>query len=310
MASAEQFLQDFTRAVEPKPVRKEGAKRSHTYLRSILRTGQFASRIQDDYLSGSYSRDTAIDPLEDVDIIFLIDQKHWQSGWDEFFDQRPDPNAVLQSFQNAIRYRYAESSVVSQRRSVGLRMHHLDIDVVPAISHAGKDHHIWIPDKDEGTWIVSGPKVHASYASLVNERSGRKFKPLVKLLKYWNRGLPTTAAVKSFTIETMAVRLFHKHPFDSLEEGLLKFFDFILWLDDGNARLPWRDRCGVSFFWGNMNVPDVADTGANVAANVNSERRRRFVEKAHISRDRILEAAQAATVAGAESKIGAALRIP
>jgi hypothetical protein len=131
---------------------------------------------------------------------------------------------------------------------------------------------------------------------------------LVKVLKYWNRGLPSTAQLRSFTIETLATRIFSSYRVESLEDGLLKFFDFIVWVNDERARLKWRDQCGISFFWGPMSVPDVAETGANVAANVDSSRRKRFAEKARISRDRVVEASEAATYAGAESKIRAALR--
>src|SRR6266487_6212294 len=150
MASAEKFLWEVVRNIEPSNARKDGAHRSHTFLREILRTGQFEGRIVDDYLSGSYARDTAIDPLEDVDIIFVVAPDHWQSGLWTAIGFKPDPTAVLTSFRQAIKYRYSESSVALQRRSVGLRMHHLRIDVVPAIPHDSKPDHIWIPDRSGG----------------------------------------------------------------------------------------------------------------------------------------------------------------
>ena len=107
-------------------------------------------------------------------------------------------------------------------------MHHLHIDVVPAIADASKHGHIWIPDRSKNDWIISGPKVHAERASAVNQRNDACFTPLVKLLKYWNQGLPSTASLRSFTIETMATRIFTPYRVRSLEEGLLKFFDFVV----------------------------------------------------------------------------------
>lgn len=309
MASIEQFLWQLVKEIEPSKVRKEGAQRSHGFLRDILRTGQFAQRIDDDYLSGSYARGTAIDPLEDVDIIFIIHPEFFQSQLSKAIGFNPAPATVLNSFQAAIRYRYPDSSVVGQRRSVGLRMHHLHIDVVPAIADSSKRDHIWIPDKNENTWIISGPKVHADRATEVNQKHSGRFKPLVRLLKYWNAGLPSTAQVRSFTIETIATRIFSSHRLESLERGLLMFFDFVVWVNDQKAHLTWSDQCGVSFFWGAMKVPDIADTGSNVAANVNSAQRKRFAEKARISRDRVLQAIGAATYGGAESKIRSALRM-
>jgi len=308
VASAEKFLLEIVREIEPSATRKDGAQRSHRFLRDILRTGQFATRISDDYLSGSYARGTAIDPLEDVDIIFVVHPEHFQSRLSRAIGFNPSPATVLNSFQNAIRYRYPDSSVVSQRRSVGLRMYHLHIDVVPAIADSSKRDHIWIPDRSDDTWVLTGPKVHAIRATEVNQRSGGKFKPLVKLLKYWNRGLPSTAQIQSFTIETIATRIFSNYRLDSLEQGLLLFFDFVVWVDDQKTHLSWSDQCGISFFWGPMNVPDVAETGSNVAAKVDSARRKRFTEKARISRDRILQAIEATSYSGAESKMRSALR--
>src|SRR4051812_45171912 len=73
MASGEGYLWELLKEIEPSRSKKEGAQRSHAFFRDLLRTGQFADRVVDDYLSGSYPRETAIQPLEDVDIVFVID---------------------------------------------------------------------------------------------------------------------------------------------------------------------------------------------------------------------------------------------
>jgi hypothetical protein len=57
-----------------------------------------------------------------------------------------------------------------------------------------------------------------------------------------------------------------------------------------------------------MVVPDTADTGSNVAASVNEERNKRFVDLARISRDRLLEAFDAVPLAGAATELKSALR--
>lgn len=309
MASVEDLLWQKVKEIEPSRARKDGAQRSHRFFRDVLRTGQFASRVVDDYLSGSYARGTAIAPLDDVDIIFVIDPARFHSGISRALGFKPDPAKVLDSFHSAIKYRYPDSSVVGQRRSIGLRMHHLHIDVVPAIADSTKRNHIWIPDRNENAWLITGPKIHSICATELNKTTKNRFKPLVKLLKYWNQGLPSTAQIRSFTIETMAVRLFSNHRLESLEEGLLMFFDFVVWLNDERPRLKWRDRCDMSFSWGSMNVPDVAQTGSNVAAKVSSAKRSRFAEKARISRDRVVNALEASTMISAWSRMLHALRV-
>jgi len=187
MPSVEPFLSALlTSDIQPSPARRARAIGSHNHVRNQLCTGHFSTRIRDAYLSGSYSRDTAIDPLDDVDIVFIIDPEKWPSSLlDRLFQSKPEPDTVLNSFATALRRRYERSSVRTQRRSVRLELVHLNLDIVPAIQDGPTDL-IWIPDREEGDWIKSGPKRHMADGEEVNRRNGGRFKPLVKLLKYWN----------------------------------------------------------------------------------------------------------------------------
>ena len=92
--------------VNPTPTQRNGAVRSHNNLREVLNTGHMEKRIVTSYLSGSYARNTVIYPLDDVDIIVVIDPKAWGGGWLD-----PNPEAVLKSFHRAIKYRYPNSHV-------------------------------------------------------------------------------------------------------------------------------------------------------------------------------------------------------
>ena len=309
MASCETELWNLVREIEPSQTQKDGAIRSHNYLRDILCTGQMASRIVDHYLSGSYSRDTAIKPLDDVDIIFIIDPTKWSSGLAGLLSMHPEPSAVLSTFANALRYRYPVSSVYGQRRSIRLELYHLDIDVVPAINAERYGDFILIPDKDSGNWIKSSPKRHSDKAIAINKKQNGKFKPLVKLLKHWNGNLPSTASLKSFTIETIAVRVFDTINYQSLEEGLLKYFDFTTYLAGEKTVVPWKHACGISFSWFECNVPDAAGTGSNTAAGVDEERKKRFIENAVRSRNKMVEARDAYSAETACRRIAEALRI-
>jgi len=307
MASCEAQLWGLVSNIEPTKAQKEGAKRSHNYLRDVLCTGQMASRITDHYLSGSYSRDTAIRPLDDVDIIFVIDPSKWGTGLLSLF-MKPAPEKVLHSFANAIRYRYPISSIYGQRRSVRLELSHLDIDVVPAVIDSSNSDFIWIPDRNSGDWIKSSPKRHGANTTDVNKHQGNRFKPLVKLLKHWNGNLPSTVKLKSFAIETMAVRLFQKVSFQSLEQGLLEFFDFVANFHGKALAFNWQSKYDMSFDWLSRSVPDAAGTGTNVVAGVDNTRGVKFVEHAIRSRDRMLEAQRAVSIDTAVIKVAKALR--
>lgn len=307
MANCDEILREYLREIEPTETQKTGAKRSHKYLRDILCTGQMARRIRAHYLSGSYARDTAIYPLDDVDVIFIVDHAEWSHG---IFGRLswPSPDVVLKSFAHAIRYRYRESSVYTQRRSVRLELNHLDIDVVPAVQDERDSDFIWVPDRDSDDWIKSSPKRHAKNATAVNKKRRNQFKPLVKLLKYWNGGLPSTANLKSFAIETIAVRLFSDVPFSTLGDGLLCFLDFVANFQGEATVVEWASDYGMSMNWLGSSIPDAAGTGSNIVAGVDGSRRDKFVKQAIRSRDRLLDAMSARTIEGAERYLAKALR--
>lgn len=311
MANCETQIWGIIRSVEPTQTQKDGAKRSHNYLRDILCTGQMAARINGSYLSGSYARDTAIYPLDDVDIIFLIDPSYWGASplWTVSRSFYPAPDKVLDSFARAIRYRYPISSVYGQRRSVCLQLNHLDIDVVPAVQDKGNPKYIYIPDSTASQWIISSPLMHSENATSVNKYQNGKFKPLVKLLKYWNGNLPSTAKFKSFAIETMAVRIFQNFQFNTLQDGLKYFFDYIAYASGNQTVLGWNDRYGISLGWLTANIPDSAGTGSNIVASLDEERRKRFVENAIRSRDKVVESINTAYVDTAYRRVTEALKM-
>lgn len=310
MAEVESFLWQIVAEIEPTSNQKEGARRSHNHLRDLLCTGQMKNRIIDHYLSGSYARDTAIRPLDDVDIIFVVDPKPWLDGWQALYDTvLPEPSKILDSFANAIRYRYPVSSVYGQRRSVRLSLEHLDIDVVPAVRVSPLDPRvIKVPDSDSNKWILSAPKIHEEKATNVNKKNNGKIKPLIKLLKFWNGNLPSTVKMKSFVIETMAVRVFDTIPCPSLQQGLYIFFDFIAYAGGKSSYIKWNNTCGISMNWFGFNVPDTSGTDTNVAAGVSDDQRNKFIEAAVRSRDKMIEANRTAYDSIAADRVSEALR--
>jgi hypothetical protein len=286
----ERYLQRRLRDIEPTDAQKAGAARSQNYLRDRLDTGALGRRIVDSYLSGSYARQTAIAPLDDVDVIVVIEPQAWSTPW---LSTWPTPATVIDSFSRSIRYRYGESTIVRQRRSVCLRLSHIDIDVVPAIvgDSAGT---IWVPDTSESRWIRSAPKLHGEAATTANQLTHGLAKPLVKLLKHWNSNLPENTRMKSFVVETIAVRLFSTFVPSNLSDGLIYFWDFVAGVGGETTAYRWDRDVGVSRPWlGGIVVNDTAGLGTNVADGVANERFERFSDRCRIARDKLVSAARA-----------------
>jgi hypothetical protein len=205
---------------------------------------------------------------------------------------RPEPNEVLESFARAVRRRYTLSSVYGQRRSVSLRLSDLDIDVVPALASIDHGTAIYVPDSRTGAWVLSNPREHARQATQVNQSRDGRLKPLVKLLKLWNSQLPSTAQVKSFLLETMAIRIFRHYRISSLGDGLVQFWDHVAYAAGEEKVYEWSS-VGISLSWWSTSVPDIAETGGNVAEGLDWDRRQKFVQQAISSRDKALASLRA-----------------
>ena len=285
----EPFMRQLATQVEPSAAKKLAAAKSHNNLRDLLIDRTFGKRILGSYLSGSYSRDTAIHPIDDVDVVFLIDQRAWKEG-DYLFSSKPNPSDVLRSFATALRRRYERASVYTQRRSVRLELQNIDIDVVPAIpKHGGL---IEIPDVRAGDWLTSGPAIHRDLGAAINNRARGSFKPTVKLIKYWNSNLPSTAQLKSFTVESIAMALFAHHRADGLYDSVTSFFDFVAGLAGADTVAEWSSDYGIDFGILGPTVPDPSGATANVARGLDSQVLKKFLAQAVRTRDLLVHAGE------------------
>lgn len=303
MKNIERLLKDMARKLEPTATQKKAASASHQYLRRLLDTGGIGDRILSSSLSGSYARNTAVKPLGDVDIIFLIDESKWATG---FLEMKPKPNVVLRSFADAVRYRYDRSSAFTQRRSIRLELSHIHIDCVPAIEIPGSDY-IWVGDRKEDAWIKSSPKLHQAALTRANQLCDGFAVPAIKLLKAWNKSLPSNTQVRSFVIETIAVTALNAAPQKTLQACLLAFFDLVVQFRS-DFLLIGTDRLGITISRAfGMTVPDLARTGGNVASGVCGDRATKFMDRASRSCELLKNGQQAWTDDNATKHVFAAL---
>lgn len=305
MASIEAALKSWATDIEPTAKQKEAASRSYSHLVAVLSRRGVGDRIVGCYLSGSYRRNTALRPIGDIDVIFVIDPSQWPGAYLGLAD-KPNPSTVLRSFARVLRDEYPSSSTFTQKRSLRLELGHLHIDCVPAIARPDSDI-VLIGNHADETWFESSPKRHQKALSAANTANGGLLVPLVKLLKDWNCSLPEDARVRSFVVETLAVTLFSKVHMRSLEEGLYLFFDFVAHFED-KAERTWQSKLNVQMnAWDGMFVPDLAGTRRNVAAGLKPGQIKSFKRHAVTSRDNLQRAFTAKTNATAVEHLHAAM---
>ncbi len=189
--------------IEPNAENVKIAKKAHEKLRKSLEDDEDVSNAKPEtYLSGSYARDTAINDIKDVDIILLIDLDH----------QKVTPNVVVTWLEGVLLKYY--SSVTRQDRSVGVTTDNdFCLDVVPAVPISHRDGPVWIPDREVKNWVSSHPKGQIMFSTQRNNGTGGRYKPLVKIMKFWRDRLANEQAkAKSYILESLVAESLLSEP--------------------------------------------------------------------------------------------------
>jgi predicted nucleotidyltransferase len=188
--------------IEPSDTTKGDASSAHRRLRDYLATHEDFSEVHvETFLSGSYGRNTSIRPKEvagvvsrpDIDIIVVTNHT-----------LNDAPADVLDQLREVLEEAYDVDERVNAR-SVSVSTSRVNMDIVPIIeAPAGDRYKYYIPDRETGTWVPTNPPGHSEWATSVNKANGGRFKPLVKLFKWWRRENPTadeSNRPKGFVIE-------------------------------------------------------------------------------------------------------------
>ena len=178
--------------IEPSSTTKTNASRAHTDLRDFLANHETYKQVyQRSFLSGSYKRNTAIRPRvkngvadrADIDTIVVTN-----------YTRADDPETVIDELYKVLKEEY--DSYRKQGRSVGVSTNLADMDAVPVIEETFlfDSLAIYVPDRHRKEWVRTNPEGHTTWTTDKNKETGERFKPLVKLVKWWRRENPWWAA--------------------------------------------------------------------------------------------------------------------
>jgi len=157
--------------------------------------------LEDDFLTGSYRRNTKTKPLRDVDIFVVVD-----ADGDEAALRQSTPADALGSLQTVLKLKYdrVTADVFACVVEFGPDDHVVSFDVAPAFKRSTGGY--LIPDTATGTWIATNPKLHHEATTAKNKACSERWVPLVKMVKGANRHTGEPIPV-SFLIEVMALEL-------------------------------------------------------------------------------------------------------
>lgn len=235
----------FVQDIEPSKTTKSRASQTQTTLRDFLsKHDTFKDVHVRTFLSGSYKRDTAIRPQKngedverpDVDIIVVTNHSLEDSAAD-----------VVELLYRTLKEKY--ETIRKQQRSVGIETAQADMDVVPIIEPVGHGGKLYIADHQLEKWIETNPPKHTEWTTNVNTKAGGRFKPLVKMVKWWRRVNPTVSKKpKGFVLECLTAESmsFTEKHYGELFVGTLETFV---------NTYSWHISQGL--------VPDIVDPGVS-----------------------------------------------
>ena len=229
--------------------------------------------VQAAILTGSYRRGTQIPPLDDIDLLLVLDREAYS---DYYQHTREHTGAVVRLTFDALRKAYPQSEIRSYERGVRISFTGTGIgfDVTPAFQLA--EDVFTIPDRQQGRWILTNPKEHQRQVSAANQNvCGQWLVPLVKLLKLWNQG-HGRRELTGFHLEVMALRALRHAPADA-REGLAYLFEALSTAVMARTPDPW---------------PQGLDVDEYLSSDARSRAAARLSEAAGLARDAV--AAEAA----------------
>lgn len=201
---------------------------------------------------GSFSRNVKICPLNDIDLLILLDGasitisstlhrsstvytvtlKDSQSPLAPFADAQGRVNSTkilnrVKTYLTHITY-YQKAATNKRMQAVTfkLKSHPWKFDIVPAIpvyDHGNRISHYLIPD-GHGNWIRTNPKIDAKNIATANKVQQGELLAVIRLLKYWNNRTHKPQ-LPSYYFETIVLQTFrHAAPIKSYSEALQYFF--------------------------------------------------------------------------------------
>lgn len=213
MGYIDDALTNLRHNLEITETERNTAVRRHHAIRDYVRSRW---DLEDDFLTGSYRRDTKTKKLKDIDIFIVIDKAGPQGGY-----RSQSPDTVLDALEKLLQARWPDAL----RDGMAVVIHYgkdddvMSIDVVPAFDRKGGGY--VIPNPTAGDWISTNPKRHHELSTAKNTECGGKFVPFVKMIKGINRELGEPVS-PSFLLEVMAQSLV-KAPFGRYQDEIVTF---------------------------------------------------------------------------------------
>jgi len=144
---------------------------------------------------GSYGRWTAIKGISDLDMLYIMPAKKWDSYKDG------GQSALLTETKNAIKSRYPSTTVIVDRLVVRVLYNDFHIEVQPVFEQ--DDGSFKYPDTySGGSWKITKPREEIKAISEFNDQKNKNLRRLCKMARSWKN--KHGVAMGGLLIDTLA----------------------------------------------------------------------------------------------------------
>lgn len=172
---------------------------------------EIESEINHSLQIGSYGRQTAIDGVSDLDMVFELPpedyeryKKHEGNG----------PSAMLQEVRESLLTRYPKTDVSADGQVVGVKFTGYRVEVLPAFLDVNGDY-IHGDTNDGGKWKTTKPRPEIKAVNELNNETNGNMKDVCKMLRAWKNQVGL--GIGGLLIDTLAYNFFDEY--DDYEEA-------------------------------------------------------------------------------------------
>lgn len=172
-------------------------------------------KVLESFLAGSYRRNTLVSPLTsaDIDIFVVLDPSYYD---------KTGQASLLDKVKRVLQKTYPKTPKISRNgQAVTITFTDFEVDVVPGFFRSGGGY--LIPDSILQRWIATDPKKHVAIFDAANKAHNNDLRPLVKMIKCWNR--EHSNLIRSFHLELLVLAVLNNVKISNFSSGARFVFD-------------------------------------------------------------------------------------
>ena len=216
--SVQSHLNGLASNLNLKQDEKDKVNKSIENLSSLLNKYFNSNDLNSHFKFGSYTRGTILprkaDAFSDIDYMVIFNNTN-----------NYKPQTLLNHLKSFVNYYYKSSEIYQSHPTIVLELNHIKFELVPAILDSWGN--IYIPSKSSPyeQWIKTEPNAFNKKLSDKNGSNNFEIKPLVRLMKYWNR--LNGSYLSSYLLENWIVENNHYWGCSNIKEYIYKTIENI-----------------------------------------------------------------------------------